>query len=109
MASAPSFAPSEFVDAISTSEWDYLNDKANFHPLNNWAIQGQYPPGSTFKPFTAVAALQSGLIPPATTVNHTGVDEVPSSTGGTRNFRHAGSRATWPGHPHRHHDQKPHR
>src|SRR3546814_13305697 len=87
MASAPSFAPSEFVDGISTSEWDYLNDKANFHPLNNWAIQGQYPPGSTFKPFTAVAALQSGLTSPATTVNDTGVYEVPSCTGGPRPLR----------------------
>src|SRR3546814_12218269 len=93
MASAPSFAPSEFVDGISTSEWDYLNDKANFHPLNNWAIQGQYPPGSTFQPFTAVAALHSGLISPATTVNAPGGYEVPRCPAGPCTFRHAGRRA----------------
>src|SRR3546814_12931221 len=47
-------------------------------------------------PITAVAALQSGLISPATTVNDTGVYEVPSCTGGTCTFRNDGSRAYGP-------------
>lgn len=92
MASAPSFNPSEFVDGISGLEWDYLNDPANFYPLNNWAIQGQYAPGSTFKPFSAVSGLHAGLIAPETTVFDDGVYEVPSCSGGSCLFRNDRSR-----------------
>lgn len=93
MASAPSFTPSEFVDGISGLEWDYLNDPANFYPLNNWAIQGQYAPGSTFKPFTAAAALDAGLVAPESAIYDDGVFEVPSCTGGSCQFRNDQSKA----------------
>ncbi|MEQ1785582.1 MAG: penicillin-binding protein 2 [Acidimicrobiales bacterium] len=81
MASFPRFDPSAFVDGISDSEWAALTDEENNAPLNNWAIQGQYAPGSTFKPFSAVSALEAGLITPDTTVYDDGVYEVPDCTG----------------------------
>ncbi|MET0727641.1 MAG: penicillin-binding protein 2 [Acidimicrobiales bacterium] len=81
MASAPTYSPADFVDGISDTEWSFLNDEANFYPLNNWALQGQYAPGSTFKPFTAWAALAAGLVTPETTVQDTGVFEVPNCAG----------------------------
>jgi penicillin-binding protein 2 len=81
MASYPTFNPAEFVDGISDTEWAYLTDPANNAPLNNWAIQGQYAPGSTFKPFTAVSALEAGLITPETTIVDDGEYEVPNCSG----------------------------
>ena len=64
MASYPTFNPADFVDGISDIEWAALTAEENNTPLNNWAIQGQYAPGSTFKPFSAVAGLESGSSPP---------------------------------------------
>lgn len=63
MASAPTFDPNVFARGISSEEWRaLLRDRA--HPLNNRAIQGQYPPGSTFKIVLAIAALEEAVIPP---------------------------------------------
>ena len=56
----PTFNPAEFVDGISDAEWELLTAEENNAPLNNWAIQGQYAPGSTFKPFSAVSAPRGG-------------------------------------------------
>ena len=56
MASYPTFDPSIFVDGVSTDEAALLNDPTTTPQLNR-AIQGQYPPGSTFKPFIAAGAL----------------------------------------------------
>ena len=81
MASYPSFAPADFVDGISGSEWAFLTDPANHYPLNNWALQGQYAPGSTFKPFGAVSGLEAGLLTPNRTVYDTGEYEVPGCRG----------------------------
>ncbi len=63
MASYPPFDPSKTVNGIPKDLWDQLNDPANGRPLYNWALQGAYAPGSTFKPFTAYAAMSSGLLP----------------------------------------------
>ena len=81
MASYPTFNPSDFVDGISDIEWAALTAEENNTPLNNWAIQGQYAPGSTFKPFSAIAGLESGLITPETTVYDDGEYEVPDCSG----------------------------
>ncbi|MDQ2650085.1 MAG: penicillin-binding protein 2 [Actinomycetota bacterium] len=78
MASFPNYAPADFSDGISQTEWSFLTDKANHFPLNNWALQGQYAPGSTFKPFTANAALTVGLVTPQTTIEDRGVYEIPN-------------------------------
>ena len=93
MASFPTFAPADFVDGISATEWAFLSDPANHYPLNNWAMQGQYAPGSTFKPFTASAALSAGLIAPESTVHDTGVYKVPGCRGDSCLFRNDNSKA----------------
>ena len=59
LVSRPGFDPNLFVDGIDPSNWEALNSSPD-HPLNNRALQGQYPPGSTFKPFMALAALELG-------------------------------------------------
>jgi len=64
MASFPSYDPAELVNGISTDLWERLNDKASGQPLFNWALQGTYAPGSTFKLFTAAGALESGFLHP---------------------------------------------
>ncbi|MGQ0431760.1 MAG: penicillin-binding protein 2 [Microthrixaceae bacterium] len=96
MASFPTFSPADFVDGISEKEWTLLSDPVNHFPLNNWALQGQYAPGSTFKPFTASAALSAGLIAPNSTVNDTGVFEVPGCKGDSCLFRNDKSKAYGP-------------
>jgi len=57
--SKPGFDPNLFVDGIDAQSWKELNDSPD-RPLNNRAIAGIYPPGSTFKPFMAMAALELG-------------------------------------------------
>ncbi|MDQ7990660.1 MAG: penicillin-binding protein 2 [Candidatus Dactylopiibacterium sp.] len=57
--STPRFDPNLFVDGISTENWDALNNSPD-HPMINRAMNGAYPPGSTFKPFMALAALETG-------------------------------------------------
>jgi penicillin-binding protein 2 len=86
MASFPTFNPAAFVDGISDLEWAELTAEENNAPLNNWAIQGQYAPGSTFKPFSAVAGLEAGLITPDTTVYDDGEYEVPDCSGDSCKF-----------------------
>ncbi len=62
MASYPTYDPGLFVNGISQADFDQLRDEDNDLPLLNRAIQGTYAPGSTFKPFTTYAALDTGLI-----------------------------------------------
>jgi penicillin-binding protein 2 len=59
LVSKPGFDPNQFVDGIDPQNWEALNSSID-HPLNNRALQGMYPPGSTFKPFMALAALELG-------------------------------------------------
>ena len=65
--SAPSFDPNLFVRGISNAEFRGLMDD-DHRPLSNKAVQGAYPPGSTFKMVTALAALEAGVITPETSV-----------------------------------------
>jgi penicillin-binding protein 2 len=81
MASYPSYDPNTFVDGIDSAEWAYLNDPANHSPLNNWAIQGQWAPGSTYKLFTGYAALMSGLMSPDTVFTDRGGYQIPNCSG----------------------------
>ncbi|WP_100753717.1 penicillin-binding protein 2 [Vibrio salilacus] len=84
MASSPSYDPNPFVHGISNTEYNaLLNDPDR--PLVNRATLGIYPPGSTIKPFIAVAALQEGVITPSTTRNDPGYWVIPNSK--TRPFR----------------------
>ncbi|MDR9394669.1 MAG: penicillin-binding protein 2 [Roseovarius sp.] len=74
-ASAPGFDPNLFVRGISVSDYNALLDN-KYRPLPNKAVQGVYPPGSTFKMVTALAALEGGHVDPEETVYCPGFAEV---------------------------------
>ena len=57
--SKPTFDPNLFVDGIDVDNWRALNESMD-KPLLNRALRGTYPPGSTYKPFMALAALETG-------------------------------------------------
>jgi penicillin-binding protein 2 len=65
--SSPSFDPKVFGGRLSRSDWKALQDDP-LHPLQNRSLQGLYPPGSTIKPFLALAGLAEGYIDPRTSV-----------------------------------------
>ena len=67
MASAPAFDPNIFIEGLDRAQWNRLITSNDF-PLQNRAIQGQYPPGSVFKIVMALAGLEEGLIDPQETV-----------------------------------------
>lgn len=67
LVSNPSFDPNLFVDGIRTDDWDVLNNSPD-RPMLNRALNGAYPPGSTFKPFMALAALETGKRTPGQTI-----------------------------------------
>ena len=69
--SKPGFDPNQFVDGIDPQYWSELNNSPD-RPLYNRAIAGTYPPGSTFKPFMALAALELGKRTPRSTINDPG-------------------------------------
>ena len=69
--SKPTFDPNLFVDGIDTESWQDLNESIN-KPLLNRALRGTYPPGSTYKPFMALAALQTGTRAATTIINDPG-------------------------------------
>ncbi|MES2508428.1 MAG: penicillin-binding protein 2 [Pseudomonadota bacterium] len=69
--SKPTFDPNLFVDGIDTESWESLNESID-KPLLNRALRGTYPPGSTYKPFMAMAALQTGARSPSTLINDPG-------------------------------------
>lgn len=82
--SKPTFDPNWFVDGIDVENWQMLNESID-RPLLNRALRGTYPPGSTYKPFMALAALTTGKRKASTTVNDTG-----SWTYGGHTFRSHG-------------------
>ena len=69
--SKPGFDPNYFVDGIDPVYWAELNGSID-RPLYNRAIAGTYPPGSTFKPFMALAALETGKRTPRSTIHDPG-------------------------------------
>ena len=81
LVSSPSFDPNLFSGGISHDDWETLSNHPK-HPMENRSISGQYPPGSTYKPILAAAALEEGLITPETTFYCNGSFEL-----GDRTFR----------------------
>jgi penicillin-binding protein 2 len=81
LVSSPSFNPNLFNGRISFDDWERLSNDPG-HPMENRSISGQYPPGSTYKPIIAAAALEEGLITPETTFYCNGTFEL-----GDRVFR----------------------
>jgi penicillin-binding protein 2 len=75
IASSPSFDPNLFVRGISHADYNALTQN-DHRPLANKTVQGAYPPGSTFKMVTALAALEAGVVSPAKTVSCPGHYEV---------------------------------
>ena len=69
--SKPTFDPNLFVDGIDADSWRELNESID-KPLLNRALRGTYPPGSTFKPFMAMAALNTGKRAPHTVIHDGG-------------------------------------
>jgi penicillin-binding protein 2 len=65
--SKPGYDPNLFIDGIDPANWDALNNSPD-HPLNNRALTGLYAPGSTFKPYMALAALELGKRTPNQTI-----------------------------------------
>ena len=63
LVSRPAFDPNLFAHGISTKDWDAINNNP-YHPMDNKAITGEYPPGSTFKIVTGTAALATGKVDP---------------------------------------------
>ena len=73
--SSPSFDPNLFVRGISSADYSALTEH-DHRPLANKVVQGAYPPGSTFKMVTALAALEAGVIDENTTVRCPGFIEM---------------------------------
>jgi len=73
--SAPTYDPNLFIGGISSKDYNPLLE-SKFRPLVNKTVQGTYPPGSTFKMMTAMAALEEGIISPDDTVQCKGHLEV---------------------------------
>ncbi|MEO8101967.1 MAG: penicillin-binding protein 2 [Betaproteobacteria bacterium] len=71
LVSRPGFDPNLFVDGIDPVNWDLLNNSPD-KPLLNRILRGAYPPGSTIKPFLALAALESGKRTPAQSISDPG-------------------------------------
>jgi penicillin-binding protein 2 len=82
--SMPTFDPNLFVEGIDVENWQALNESIE-KPLLNRALRGTYPPGSTYKPFMALAALETGKRSVGTVINDAG-----SWTFGGHTFRSHG-------------------
>ena len=71
LVSNPTYDPNLFVDGITPDNWKELNEHPS-RPMVNRAINGAYPPGSTFKPFMALGALELGKRTPSQTISDPG-------------------------------------
>jgi penicillin-binding protein 2 len=87
--SKPGYDPNPFVDGIDTQSWDELNNSPDV-PLNNRALRGQYPPGSTIKPFMALAGLYFHTRTPEQTIDDPGVYYLPGSSRQYRDWKAGG-------------------
>ena len=79
LVSMPNFDPNLFVDGIASQDWDELNNSPD-KPMINRGLNGAYPPGSTFKPFMALAALTLGKRTPEQTISDPGFFKFGSHT-----------------------------
>jgi penicillin-binding protein 2 len=89
LVSKPGFDPNLFVDGIDAASWEALNTSPD-RPLNNRALAGQYPPGSTFKPFMALAALELGKRSPSYTISDPGFFSLPGVSHRWRDWKAGG-------------------
>ncbi|MBI3480698.1 MAG: penicillin-binding protein 2 [Nitrosomonadales bacterium] len=87
--SKPGYDPNPFIDGIDTQSWEELNNSPDV-PLNNRALRGQYPPGSTVKPFMALAGLNYRTRSPEQTISDPGVYYLPGSGRQYRDWKAGG-------------------
>ncbi len=87
--SQPSFDPNLFVGGIDTENWKLLNDSLD-KPLINRPLRGVYPPGSTFKPFVAMAGLEAGKRVPPFSISDPGFFTLPGNTHRYRDWKPSG-------------------
>ncbi len=87
--SKPGYDPGLFIDGIDTQSWDELNNSPDT-PLNNRALRGQYPPGSTIKPFMALAGLHYNTRSPGHTIGDPGYFNLPGSGHQYRDWKQGG-------------------
>ena len=79
LVSSPSFDPTPFTTGLTPAVWQQLSTDPR-HPLTNKVIAGVYPPGSTFKPVVATAALAAGVLTPETSITCPGYIELGNAT-----------------------------
>ncbi len=89
LVSKPGFDPNLFIDGIDPSSWKELNESLD-RPLINRALRGVYPPGSTIKPFMALAGLELGLRRPEDTIADPGYFSLPGSSHRYRDWKKEG-------------------
>jgi penicillin-binding protein 2 len=89
MVSKPGFDPNLFVDGIDPATWKELNESPD-KPMVNRPLRGIYPPGSTIKPFMALAALELGLRKPQDAISDPGYYSLPSSAHRYRDWKAGG-------------------
>lgn len=87
--SQPAYDPNLFVDGIDSENWAILNDSLD-KPLINRPLKGIYPPGSTFKPFVALAGLENGKRQPPFTISDPGYFSIPGSSHHYRDWKAGG-------------------
>jgi len=89
LVSRPGFDPNLFVDGIDSDAWKALNESPD-RPMVNRALRGIYPPGSTIKPFMALAGLELGLRTPSDTILDPGFYSLPGSRHRYRDWKKEG-------------------
>ncbi len=87
--SQPTFDPNLFVNGIDSDNWKLLNESLD-KPLINRALRGVYPPGSTFKPFVALAGLEAGKRLPPYSISDPGFFTLPGASHHYRDWKPGG-------------------
>jgi penicillin-binding protein 2 len=80
LASNPTFDPSIYTGRVNKKDLEQLADPSANHPTLDRAVAGLYPPGSTFKPVTALAALETGILSPTELIQCTPKEVVDGQT-----------------------------
>ena len=89
LVSMPTFDSNLFVDGIDVANWKLLNESLD-KPLINRPLRGVYPPGSTFKPFVALAGLEAGKRKPPFSISDAGYFTLPNSRHRYRDWKPGG-------------------
>ncbi len=89
LVSKPGFDPNLFVDGIDPETWKSLNESPE-RPMVNRVLRGIYPPGSTIKPFMALAGLELGLRKPGDSIVDPGYFSLPNSRHQFRDWKRGG-------------------